>query len=416
MIPSETKGAPAVTTASGWRGRRWLAALLAAAAAAVVYVRAPAAPCRDFCTYYAAGRLAREGRAAAAYDPRELAAAHRSAHSSPFGVGPWLYSPVWLPPAAALAALPFERAEAAHRLFGAAVLGFGLLFVLARLTSPGVQLAVAGAFALSHPAWVALVMQNWSWLLFAAVAAAWWAGERDREGWAGLGWAAAVHLKAFVVLAPVALLVAGRRGVALRAAALAALVAALALPVTGVAPWQRFLGFLDDAKTAGVTPYYNKLSLQATAARFSSDPRAWVAPREKVATPVVRGLFWLGLPLYAFGLARLRRTPAAALAFSLAFVLLFVPQVWDHTELLLFAVLPALPRRHLLALTALLAASVAYNALQQPLLHEVLRGEKPPFALQSLLLWFPAVNLLALGAALAAGHESAGAPADARAS
>ncbi|GMU67517.1 MAG: hypothetical protein AMXMBFR36_37910 [Acidobacteriota bacterium] len=415
MIAAETEGAPAVATASRRRGRRWLAGLLALASAAVVFLRAPAAPCRDFCTYYSAGLLVREGRAAAAYDRRELAAAHRAAHASPFGVGPWLYSPVWLPPAAALAALPFERAEAVHRLLGAAALGFGLLFVLARIASPALQLAVAGAFALSHPAWVALVMQNWSWLLFAAVAAAWWAGERGRDGWAGLGWAAAVHLKAFVVLAPVALLVTGRRGVALRAAALAALVAALALPATGVAPWQRYLGFLDDAKTAGVTPYYNKVSLQATAARFASEPRDWVAPRGKVATPVVRGLFWLGLPLYALGLARLRRSPAAALAFALAFVLLFVPQIWDHTELLLFAALPALPRRHLLALTALLAASAAYNALQQPLLHEVLRGEKPPLALQSLLLWFPAVNLLALGAALAAGRESAGAPADARA-
>ena len=83
--------------------------------------------------------------------------------------------------------------------------------------------------------------------------------------------------------------------------------------------------------------------------------------------------------------------------------------------LLLFAVLPALPRRHLLAAAGLLAASFFYNGLQQPLLHEVLRGEKPPLALQSLLLWFPAVNLLVLGAALAAGREAVVAATDARA-
>ena len=76
-----------------------------------------------------------------------------------------------------------------------------------------------------------------------------------------------------------------------------------------------------------------------------------------------------------------------------------MPQVWDHTEILLFAALPALPRGRALALAALLGASVAYNALQQPLLMEVLRREKPPLALQSLLLYFPALNLLALGAA-----------------
>ena len=389
--------------------------LFALAAAAIVHLRAPAAPCRDFCTYYSAGSLVREGRPAAAYDRGELAAAHRAAHASSFGVGPWLYSPIWLPAASALAALPFERAEILHRLAGAAALGAGLLFVLLRLASPALQAAVAAAFALAHPAWIALVMQNWSWLLFAAVAAAWWAGERGRDGGAGLGWAVAVHLKAFVVLAPVALLVAGRRGIAARAAALAALLAALALPSTGVDSWQRYLGFLGETRTAGVTPFYNKVSLQATVARFESEPRSWVAPRAPVATPAVRLLFWAGLPLYALGLARLRRSPAAALAFTTAFVLLFVPQVWDHTELLLFAALPALPRRYLLAATALLAASCLYNPLQQPLLHEVLRGEKPPLALQSLLLFFPAVNLLVLGAALAAGRDGAAAPPDARA-
>jgi hypothetical protein len=385
------------------------------AAATIAALRAPAAPCRDFCTYYSAGQLVRAGRPAAAYDRRELAAAHRAAHASPLGVGPWLYSPVWLPGAAALAALPFESAETVHRALGAAALATGLLFVLLRVRSSTLQAALAVAFALSHPAWIALAMQNWSWLLFAAVAAAWWAGERGRDGGAGLGWAVAVHLKAFVVLAPVALAVAGRRGIALRAAAVAALLAALALPVTGVAPWQRYLGFLEGAKNAGVTPFYNKLSLQATVARFESDPRAWVAPRGKVSTPAVRWLFWLGLPLLAFGLRRTRGSSSAALAFTVAFVLLFVPQIWDHTELLLFAALPALPRRHLLAAAALLAASFFYNDLQQPLLHEVLRGEKPPIALQSLLLWFPAVNLLVLGAALAAGRDAAAVAPDARA-
>jgi hypothetical protein len=389
--------------------------LLAAAAAAFVFVRAPVAPCRDFCTYYAAGRLVRQGRPAAAYDRRELAAAHRAAHASPLGVGPWLYSPIWLPPAAALAAVPFERAEAVHRGLGASALGIGLLFVLLRIPSPGLRGAVAAACALSHPAWIALAMQNWSWLLFAAAAAAWWAGERGRDGLAGLGWAVAVHLKAFVVLAPVALFVAGRRGIALRAAALAVLLAALTLPATGVAPWQRYLTFLQGTSTGGVTPFYNKLSLQATVARFQSDPRAWVAPREPVVTPVVRSLFWAGLPLFGLGLARLRRRPEAALAFTVAFTLLFVPQIWDHTELLLLAALPALPRRHLLGAAGLLAASYFYNGLQQPLLHEVLRGEKPPLAVQSLLLWFPAVNLLVLGAALTAGLDGAAESPDARA-
>ena len=200
-----------------------------------------------------------------------------------------------------------------------------------------------------------------------------------------------------------------------RAAALALLLAALALPLVGAASWARYAGFLGATRTAGVTPYYNKLSLQATIARFQSEPRDWVSPRAPVATPAVRALFWLALPLWALGLARLRRDPEAALAFTLPFLLLAVPQIWDHTEILLFAVLPSLPRRHAAALAALLAASCFYNALQQPLLHEVLRREKPPFALQSLLLYFPALNLLALGAALSLRRDGSAPAADARA-
>lgn len=395
---------PRSRASAAWRDRRLRAALLGALAAVVLHARAPRLACRDFCTYYSAGRLVLEGRAAAAFDREALAAVHRGTHPEPRGVGPWLYSPLWLPPAALIASLPYAEAERATRTVAAVGLGLGLAFVLLRISararSLGLELAVAAAFVISHPAWIQLAFLNLSWLLFALVAAAWWASAAGRVGASALAWALAVHLKPFVGLALVALWAARQRRLVARAALLAALLAALALPAVGAASYGRYLGFLGQTRIAGVTPYYNKLSLQATVARFQSEPREWVAPRAPVATPAVRLLFWCALPFWAWGVARLRRRPDAALAFTLPFLLLAVPQVWDHTEILLFAALPALSRRYALALAGLLAASVFYNGLQQPLLMEVLRREKPPFALQSLLLYFPALNLLALGAAL----------------
>jgi hypothetical protein len=408
--PAAEAASSSARAGAPWRDRRLRALLLGALAAVVLHVRSPRLACRDFCTYYAAGTLALEGRPEAAYDHEALAAAHRAAHAEPRGVGPWLYSPLWLPVVALAAALPFEPAEAVARGAAAAGLGLGLALVLLRISARagglGLELAVAAAFVLSHPGWIQLAFLNLSWLLFALVAAAWWASSTGRAGASALAWALAVHLKPFVGLALVALWIARRRRVVGRAALVAVLLAALALPAVGTASWARYLGFLGQTRTAGVTPFYNKLSLQATVARFQSEPRQWVAPRAPVSTPTVRWLFWLALPLWGWGAARLRRHPDAALAFTLAFLLLAVPQIWDHTEILLFAALSALPRGRALALAALLAASVAYNALQQPLLMEVLRREKPPLALQSLLLYFPALNLLALGAALEAATRA----------
>lgn len=386
----------------GW-GR---VALLALVAVGVLWVRSPRLPCRDFCSYFTAGRLALAGTPAAAFEAGQLRSAHKQAHAGALGVGPWLYSPVWLAPAALLATLPFETAERANRLLGAASLALALAFVLARIRSPALQAAVAAAFALAHPSWIQLPMGNWTFLLFALLAGALLAGERGRDGLAALAWAAAIHLKPFVALALAAVWISGRRRVVVRAAGLGVLLAALALPLTGVASWQRLAGFFGRAPAAGVTPYYNKLSLQATIARFQSAPRDWVRPRAPVATPAVRALFWLALPLGAAGLWRLRRAPEAALAFVFAFLLLAVPQIWDHTYILLFLALPALGSRHAAAVAALLALSVFYNGMQQPLLGQVLAGARPPFALQALLLYFPALALLTLATALAAGRRA----------
>ena len=90
----------------------------------------------------------------------------------------------------------------------------------------------------------------------------------------------------------------------------------------------------------------------------------------------------------------------------MAWTLLFVPQVWEHTELLLFAALPGLAPRWRLAVLALLAATFFYGSLQQELLRGVLAGARPAAALEAFLLLYPALNLLVLGAALASGEPA----------
>ena len=78
-------------------------------------------------------------------------------------------------------------------------------------------------------------------------------------------------------------------------------------------------------------------------------------------------------------------------------------RVGASTEILLFATLPALAPRFRWPVVGLLAASALYGPAQQSLLLQVLSGERPPLALAALLLFYPSMNLLVLGAALARG-------------
>src|SRR5690606_1464812 len=120
--------------------RGGIALLMATVAVAVLWVRSPRLPCRDLCTYYSAGTLVLAGTPERAYDAGILRAVHKTTHDGALGVGPWLYSPAWLAPAAPLASLPFEAAQTVHRLLGALALALGLAAVLARLRAAGLQL------------------------------------------------------------------------------------------------------------------------------------------------------------------------------------------------------------------------------------------------------------------------------------
>lgn len=388
-----SRSTPAVRRAIG-------SALLAAAAVAVLWVRSPRAEPGDLCSYRAAGALAAEGRPASAYDGGALAEMHRRQHDVPRRVGGFLYSPLWLPPARSLAALPLGAAERANRLAGALALGAGLALVLSRIRGPALRAAAAAAFCLSHAGWVQLIYGNWTYFLFLALSVALAAGRTGGGAVTALAWGFAIHLKAFtaVALLPLAATRERRR---VAAAALATLaLAAVALAWSGADAWRAFADTLTGMAERGVTPYYNKVSLAAAAARFVSEPRSWLAPRAPVDALWIRAIALAGLALLAWGTWKLRRAPERLAALSIAWVLLFVPQIWDHTEILLFLVLPALAARWAWALTGLLAATFFYNGAVQDLLDRTLAGEVPPLALRALLLLYPAIALLALATTL----------------
>ncbi len=386
--------------------RRLRAGLLGLAAGSLLLLRSPIEPCVDLCTYYAAGRVVAAGAPAGAYDRVALTAAHVGTHAGTKRIGGFLYSPLYLPAAGLLAHFPYPAAEALHRVAGALLLGCGLALVLLRLGDPLLELALALAFLLSHTAWTQLIFQNWGIGLFAALAAALAAGRTGRGAAAALSWALAGHLKIFVVLMA-APLVATRWWRRILLAALAALaLALLSLPWVGLASWRAWIDSIGSLSARGVTPYYNKVSLAAGLARFAVDPRAWLAPREPAAELLTRALLVLGVAVLVAVTARLRRDPERLLAASIATVLLFVPQIWDHTEILLFVALPALPRRALWCLVGCLALTVGYAPLVARGLAGALGGSAAPVAVAALLMLYPLLNLAVLGSTLAAGPRA----------
>jgi len=380
---------------------------LGLAAAVVILARAPSVPPYDYCTYHAAGRLFAEGSPAAVYDLAALRARHQRLDDEGHSIGPFFYSPLYLLPARALASLPLVEAARWNRWLGAASLGLGLACLLWRLQRGWEQAAVAAAFVVAHPVWMQLVYQNWTFLAFALLAAAALALARGREAPAAVAWALAIHLKAFFGVALLALVVAGRRRLAARAAAVAILLAALALPATGSESWRRWGSNLVRAESRGVTPFYNKVSLAASVARLGTAPEEWIQPRGGVRSPLVRALFWLALPALAFGLWRSREDAQTAIAFGYAWVLLAVPQIWDHTEIVLFLALPALVPRYRWLLIGLLAATAGYNALLRPMLLAAAQGLYAAAGARLFLWLYPLLNLLTAAALLASRPDAA---------
>jgi hypothetical protein len=366
----------------------------------------------DFCTYYTAGLLVREGAPAAAFDQEALNVRHRELHGRERHKGPFLYSPLYLVPATALAGWPFERAERANQVAALLCLAAALGLILARVPTVAGQAMLAVGFVLSHFVAVQFVYLNWSFLLLAWVAAAWLATRAGVDWLAAVLWALAIHLKPFVGLVVVVLWLAGRKRVALQTVAVAAALGVATLPWVGWASWTAFAGKALAGTASGLLPFYNNVSLPGALARFASEPRAWVAPRAPVGGAWVVGVEILGAALLAWALWRARRSVERGLAIAIVGLLLFFPLVWDHTAVLLFAALPAMgPHRPTLRglFAALLAATFFYADWQQAALRQMLQGGGSDAALRLLLLVPTAILALAF-LALVAFADEAGEP------
>ncbi|MFQ5528481.1 MAG: glycosyltransferase family 87 protein, partial [Thermoanaerobaculia bacterium] len=210
-------------------------------------------------------------------------------------------------------------------------------------------------------------------------------------------WAVAFHLKLYTGLFLVPLFLIGRRRLAISALAVFVVLLALPLPWTGFEAPQAYLGSLAEEAGGSFTVFYNQISIPAALARLARTPADWVSSNRPVESLPLRVLVWLSLAGFGWGAWKLRRDPTRALALTIPYLLLFLPKMWDHGQLLFFGlfVLAALPRRYEGFIAGYLILSLSYFPLVQYMLGQALEGKTAPLQVQGLLLFFPLLNLLA---------------------
>lgn len=192
----------------------------------------------DFGIFYAAGRLALEGHATAAYDAATLTTTFHDLFAVQPGAVSWNYPPPLLLPVTALAALPYL---AAAGLWGIAGLG-GFVAAL-RLLVPGNALLLAG---LLFPGTTMALLAGQTGLLVAAALGGGLALLQRRPVMAGMLLGLLVLKPNLAVLVPLALVAGGHGRALATATATALLLALLALAAFGPEPWY---GFVTNLRT-----------------------------------------------------------------------------------------------------------------------------------------------------------------------
>lgn len=215
----------------------------------------------DFSQIWVAGRAALEGRGGEPYD----LAVHLANLKEAFGPSArfaWHYPPVFLLPAAAVASLD---PQAAFLLWTALSLG---LFALAMRLAAG--RTDAACIALAHP----LVFCNLAYGqngLFTAALMTLGAVLVDRRPWlAGLCFGLLAYKPHFAALAPILLLLTGRRACLGVCIATAAGLCLASLALFGTAPWIGFVATLGDT---------NRIILEKAAAGLDLNAGAFGAVR-----------------------------------------------------------------------------------------------------------------------------------------
>jgi hypothetical protein len=378
------------------------------AALAILALTIPTGRPFDFCTYYSAGSLANDTGPAAAYDLELLNRRHGEVHSdSGRRVGSFYYSPLFLVPASLLARLDLGTAQMLNQMLMLLALGGIFYLVLEQERPKWLLVLLFVVFIASGPVRIQFLYQNWTVFLVLVVALALRQTVCGADRSAAVLWALAFHLKLFAGLFLVPLWLIGKRGIVARSLALFVLLLALLLPWTGFEGPLTYLGSLAEEAGGGMTVFRNQISLPAALARLARPPIEWVTSNDPVDSLALRALVWLSLGAFVFAVWKLRKDSTRALALTVPYLLLFLPKMWDHGQLLFLAlfVVAVLPRRLEVFAAAYLILSGSYFPLVEDLLLEVLREEASPLRLQALLLFYPLLNLLA-AASLLQGEKS----------
>jgi hypothetical protein len=382
---------------------RWALHLGAVALAmAVLLFHAIAGSPYDFCTYYTAGRAADTSDTAAAFDFDEINELHSEIHPGEGRVGTFLYSPIFLVPAKHLSRLDFGSAQTANQILTLVSLAALLFLLLERTESLWLRAFLCFVFVVSDPVTNQFIYQNWSAHLALFVGAALYFTREKRDLPAALFWALAIHLKAFIVLFLVPLVFVGRRRLAAATVIAGLLLVAVSLPLVGFDAYSTYLDAMREQSGGWVTYFFNQVSVQSTIARYEFPVSMWPSATVAPSLALLDWIFWLALPIFGWLVYRLRHDESRALAVTVPFLLLFVPKIWDHTQILFFALFltGALVRRTKVIFLAYLLLSFAYFPLVQHLLTEALRGEGSAGIVHATLLYYPLLNLLAAAAIL----------------
>ncbi len=304
-----------------WAG--WALVALAALRLAVFAAQAAVTPTYGFVGYYTMARLVLEGQPVSrfyddAWYQAQIPRFEPQAND--------IFRPN--PPTATLLLLPLawlthDAARVVWTVLNAVVLLAAVAGLLRALAWPvGWQQAFWLVVLLFQPVWVNFAYGQAYVLLFALLALAWRAADRDRPGPLGVVLGLLLILKnAAVFLWPLALV--QRQGRALVVgAAIAVGVALLALPLTGLAAWPvyaRLVLGLSAEPNLSVTAYQTLVSLARHLFSYDSvwNPAPWVAaPVVAWALPALGGAALLALSLYAAWAAPEKRLSFAA--FTLA--------------------------------------------------------------------------------------------------
>jgi hypothetical protein len=390
---------------------RWslhLAATLFTLACLLVFARI--GPPYDDCTYVTAGHLTVEGDASASYDQQAINARHRELHPEEGKrIGPFFYSPIFLRAAAPMAGMSFESARLLNQLLILLSIG-GILFLLLQRTESGwLKALICLIFVVSNPVTTQFLYQNWSAHLGLFVALALYFMVEKKNLPAAIAWALAIHLKAYIALFLVPLLFAGRRRLAAAIVVTGLVLVVVSLPWVGIDSYTAYAEAMRDEAGDTITYFFNQVSVQSTLARYEYPPGKWPSSNTESSFGILGWIVWLSLAIWLALLYRLRHDEWRALAITIPYLLLFIPKIWDHSQILFFGLLlvGVLARRTKAILLAYLLLSFPYFSLVQHTLLEAIKGTGSVGTAHAVLLYYPVLNLLAAAAILSPPEEPA---------